>query len=56
MDNQIYEVLYELAEDENDELRVKIKVLQAYIRELEADNKALTETFINTIRIDKRYN
>ena len=56
MDNQIYEVLYELAEDENDELRTKIKVLQAYIRELEEDNKSLSHTFVNLIRLDKRLN
>jgi hypothetical protein len=56
MDNEIYEVLYELAEDENDELRQKIKILQAYIRELEADNKSLSTTFINLIRLDKRLN
>jgi hypothetical protein len=56
MDSQIYEVLYELAEDENDELRQKIKVLQSYIKELEADNKLLSHTFINLIRLDKRLN
>jgi hypothetical protein len=56
MDNAIYEVLYELAEDENDELRERIKVLQVYIKQLEEDNKSLSTTFINLIRLDKRLN
>lgn len=56
MDSKIYEVLFELAEEENDDLREQIKVLNEYIKLLEADNKSLSTTFINLIRLDKRLN
>lgn len=62
-DTAILEVMLELCEEENTELRGEIQYLQALVRYLEwenkqfkEENKSLTETYLNTIRLDKRLN
>lgn len=56
MDSEIYEVLFELAEEENDDLRQTIIMLKSHIEFLEAMNGQLVKEYDNLINPNKRLN
>lgn len=56
MDNQILEIMLELAEDENDDLKAEIDTLHSYIEYLERKNRNLVKEYNDLVDINKRYN
>ena len=55
-DIAIYEVMLELAEEENTDLKVENDILVGYIRYLEHKNKELYEEYNHLLDINKRLN
>ena len=55
-DIAIYEVMLELAEEENTDLKVENDILVGYIRYLEHKNKELYEEYYNLLDVNKRLN
>jgi hypothetical protein len=55
-DMAILEVMLELCEDENKDLKAEIETLYNYIGYLQQKNKDLHDEFVNLIRLDKRLN
>jgi len=55
-DIAIYEVMLELAEEENTDLKVENDILVGYIRYLEHKNKELYKEYNNLLKPDNRLN
>ena len=55
-DIAIYEVMLELAEEENEDLKIENDILVGYIRYLEHKNKELYKEYINLLNPDNRLN
>ena len=55
-DNQILEILLELAEDENKDLRNENDILFSYVHYLEQKNRDLIRQYNNLVDIRKRLN
>jgi hypothetical protein len=55
-DNILLEVMLELAEDENEDLRAEIDSLYGYIQYLHDKNKDLVKEYNDLVDINKRYN
>jgi predicted RNase H-like nuclease (RuvC/YqgF family) len=56
MDIQILEIMLELCEDENKDLKAEIDTLYDYIGYLEKKNSNLIKEYNHLIDIKKRYN
>ena len=56
MDIQILEIMLELCEDENKDLKAEIDTLYTYIEYLEKKNRNLVKEYNDLIDIKKRYN
>jgi len=56
MDIQILEIMLELAEDENKDLKAEINSLYNYIDYLEKKNHNLVKEWNDLVDIKKRYN
>ena len=55
-DIAIYEVMLELAEEENEDLNAEIDSLYGYIQYLHDKNRELYEEYNNLLQINKRLN
>ena len=55
-DVAIYEVMLELAEEENEDLNAEIDSLYGYIQYLHDKNRELYEEYNNLLQINKRLN
>ena len=55
-DNILYEVMLELAEEENEDLKAEIDSLYGYIEYLHHKNKDLVEEYNNLLLIERRLN
>ncbi len=56
MDIQILEIMLELCEDENKDLREEIDTLYNYIDDLKKQNRILVKEYNDLVDIKKRYN
>jgi hypothetical protein len=56
MDTQILEVMLELAEEENGDLKAEIDSLYGYIQYLHDKNKDLVKEYNNLLQIERRLN
>lgn len=56
MDIQILEIMLELCEDENKDLKAEIDTLYNYIDYLEKKNRNLVKEYNDLVDIKKRYN
>lgn len=56
MDIQILEIMLELCEDENKDLKDEIDTLYNYIHYLERKNRNLVNEYNDLVDIKKRYN
>jgi hypothetical protein len=52
----LYEVMLELAEEENEDLRVEIDYMHGYIQYLHDKNKELVEEYNNLLLVERRLN
>ena len=55
-DIAIYEVMLELAEEENEDLKYEMEYLYGYIQYLHDKNKELYEEYYNLLDTNKRLN
>jgi hypothetical protein len=55
-DTILYQVMLELCEEENTELKTENDILVGYVRYLEHKNKELYDEYNNLLEINKRLN